>query len=269
MSPPQGCYFVLTHVEATVSTRMPEGHRLTLYGEASRTVRLHNRLLASLSSANQENLLLNANEIALPLRSVQYREYATPKYAYFPVSAVLSVVVLTASGQSAEVGLIGREGVVGAHHLIGPMKIPMRCFTQIEGTCLRIPYSDLQKAYQTVPEIRWRILEFIQGDLLAISQTAGCNRMHDVEPRLARWLLMVAARHGSNELRLTQETIAEMIGVRRTTITMVAGKLRQRGLIDYSRGHVQIHNRSELEKAACDCYWITNQIFNDLYIHEP
>ena len=93
--------------------------------------------------------------------------------------------------------------------------------------------------------------------------------MHDVGPRLARWLLMVAARHGSNELRLTQEAIAEMIGVRRTTITMVAGKLRQRGLIDYSRGHVQICNRSELEKVACDCYWITSQIFNDLYIHDP
>jgi CRP-like cAMP-binding protein len=194
-----------------------------------------------------------------------YEAQETPTYAYFLTSGLASVVTLMSDGASAEVGLVGLEGVVGAMHLLGPGRVPTRCFMQMEGTALRLPLSELRSALQTRAEIRDRVFESVQEQAHSISQIAGCNRLHNAEERLARWLLMAQDRTRTEVLTLTQEFLAEMLGTRRTTVTMVAGALQKSGLIEYKRGLIKIPNRENLESAACDCYQITKQLYLNLY----
>jgi CRP-like cAMP-binding protein len=170
-----------------------------------------------------------------------------------------------ADGGTAEVGLIGREGVVGSFHLLGPAPVITDCFIQLDGEGLRIPMSDLRSAFHSSEEIRERVLEFVQEQALAVSQLAGCQRLHESEERLARWLLMAQDRVDSETLNFTQEFLAMMLGAQRTTVTMVAGALQRSGLIEYHRGKVRIPNRENLEAAACDCYRITKSLYANLY----
>ncbi|WP_263384854.1 Crp/Fnr family transcriptional regulator [Granulicella arctica] len=224
-----------------------------------------NLFLSSLSAPSRELLLAHSTAVHLPLRTVLYEPEVTPPHAYFMTSGIASVVASMVEGGTAEVGVIGHEGVVGSLHLLGPAKVPTRCFMQLEGSALRIPFTELQKAYRSTGEIRDRILEFVQEQALSLSQVAACHRLHDAEERLARWLLMVQDRTQSNVLNLTQEFLAEMLGAQRTTVTMVAGALQRSGLIEYQRGHVKILNRESLEAAACDCYQVTKSLFLNLY----
>ena len=139
------------------------------------------------------------------------------------------------------------------------------CFIQMEGTALRVALADLKQAFASSEEIRNQVLKLIQAEVLVISQVAGCNRLHEAEARLARWLLMVRDRTESDNLRLTQEFLAQMLGAQRTTVTMVAGSLQRIGLIAYRNGHVTILDAKSLEQAACDCYGVTRRIFDILY----
>jgi CRP-like cAMP-binding protein len=168
-------------------------------------------------------------------------------------------------GGTAEVGLIGREGVVGSFHLLGPAKVLTNCFIQLEATALRIPFAELAHAFRTNEEIRDRILEFVQEQAVSLSQLAGCNRLHESEERLARWLLMARDRAGSDVLDFTQEFLGMMLGARRTTVTVIAGVLQRSGLIEYRRGRVKIIDQENLEVAACDCYKLTRELFAGLY----
>jgi CRP-like cAMP-binding protein len=131
-------------------------------------------------------------------------------------------------GETAEVGMIGREGVVGAIHLLGSSPVPTNCFIQLEATALRIPMPAFQTAIRSSEEIRQRVLECAQQQSNSVSQVAGCNRLHEAEARLARWLLTAQDRIGSNMLDFTQEYLAEMIGAQRTTVTVVAGNLQKK-----------------------------------------
>ena len=169
-----------------------------------------------------------------------------------------------ADGETAEVGMIGREGIVGASHLLGRSPVPTNCFIQMEAAALRIPLSVFQVAFRSSEEIRHRVLEYVQQQSNDISQVAGCNRLHEAEARLARWLLTAQDRIGSNLLDFTQEYLAEMIGAQRTTVTAIAGRLQQKGLIRYSHGHVTILSRSSLIEAACECYRITSDQHREL-----
>jgi CRP-like cAMP-binding protein len=224
-----------------------------------------NLLLASLSAESRELLHPHLTPVTMPLRTVLYTAGMVPADAYFMTSGLASVVGMTSDGETAEVGIIGREGVVGAIHLMGPALAPTDCFVQLPASALKIPYPKLLQIFRTAEEIRARILEFVQEQTLSLSQLATCNRLHGAEERLARWLLMVEDRIQSDKIDLTQEFLAQMLGSQRTTVTMVAGALQRSGLIEYKRGSVRILNRAELEAAACDCYAVTKKLYANLY----
>jgi CRP-like cAMP-binding protein len=224
-----------------------------------------NLFLSSLSSSASNRLISASTEVELPLRTALYEADATPTHAYFITSGIASIVTAMPDGGTAEVGLIGHEGLVGSFHLLGPAQVTTDCFIQLEATALRIPLRQLQEAFRSSEEIRDRVLEFVQNQALSLGQLAGCHRLHEAEERLARWLLMAQDRVQSDELNFTQEFLAMMLGSRRTTVTVVAGDLQDKGLIDYRRGRVRILDRKALEGAACDCYQIIKRLHLNLY----
>ncbi|MHB1937817.1 MAG: Crp/Fnr family transcriptional regulator [Acidobacteriaceae bacterium] len=228
-----------------------------------------NLLLASLSAESRVLLLSHAMPVTLPLRAVLYTAGAVPTDAYFMTSGMASIVGSTSDGETAEVGIVGREGLVGAMYLLGPALAPTNCFIQLPASALKIPYPKMLQIFRTSEGIRTRILEFVQEQTLSLSQLATCNRLHGAEERLARWLLMVQDRIQSDNIRLTQEFLAQMLGSQRTTVTMVAGALQRRELIEYKRGSVHILNRPKLEAAACDCYGVTQKLYSNLYRNRP
>lgn len=226
-----------------------------------------NLLLNALSPKSRDLLLFSA-AVSLPRKTDLYQPDQQPRYGYFLTSGVASVVALTEEGSSAEVGMIGSEGLVGALHLLGPGLVSTQCFMQTEGAGLRIPFVDLRKAFLESEEIRERILEFAQSQALSANQLSACHGLHEAEERLSRWLLMVRDRTTSDVLGLTQEFLGEMIGARRTTVTLVAGALQRSGLIEYSRGRVRIPDRKRLEQAACSCYPLIRDLTAKLYAHK-
>ncbi|MBW4038102.1 MAG: Crp/Fnr family transcriptional regulator [Acidobacteria bacterium] len=230
---------------------------------------IENRFLSALSNSKRDLLLSHSTPIALPTRFVCYRAEETPRYVYFPTSGMVSVVTSMQDGSSAEVGIVGNEGLVGCLHLIGPAHVSTNAFVQLAGEGLRIPFADMQHAYRTSEEIRDRVLEFVQAQSVSTSQIAGCNRLHEAEERLARWLLMSQDLTHSNVLAFTQEFLSMMLGSRRTTVTLIAGSLQKAGLIEYRRGNVTILDRSNLEAVACDCYQITRHLITELYSAPP
>ena len=226
---------------------------------------MENLLLASLSTESRELIHSQSTQVTLPLRSVLYFASTVPTDAYFMTSGLASIVGSTSQGETVEVGIVGREGLVGAAHLLGPAVPPTECFIQLPGSALKIPYQKLQHLFRTSEEIRTRILEFVQERIFSLSQMATCNRLHNAEERLARWLLMVDDAIQSDTIDLTQEFLAQMLGAQRTTVTMVAGTLQRAGLIDYKRGALHIVNRKQLEAAACDCYGVIKKLYCNLY----
>lgn len=224
-----------------------------------------NLLLASLSTESRELLISHSTPVTLPLRTVLYTAGSVPADAYFITSGIASIVGSTTDGETAEVGVVGREGLVGAVHLLGPAAAPTDCFIQLPATGLKIAYAKLLQIFRSSEEIHMRILELVQEQALSLSQLATCNRLHTAEERLARWLLMVQDRIQSAKIDLTQEFMAQMLGAQRTTVTMVAGALQRGGSIEYKRGSVRILNRPELEAAACDCYAVTQRLYGNLF----
>jgi CRP-like cAMP-binding protein len=226
-------------------------------------------LLLNALSERARNLILDASTpLSLPLRTSLYEAEHTPAYVYFITSGIASVVTAMADGGTAEVGLIGNEGLAGSLHLLGPGSVTTSCFIQLEATALRVPFAQMQTLFRTSEEIRDRILEFVQTQALSLGQLAGCHRLHEAEERLARWLLMAQDRVQSDDLFFTQEFLAMMLGARRTTVTMVAGALQRSGLIKFRRGRVTILDRENLEAAACDCYQVIKQLQDNLYLQE-
>jgi len=223
-----------------------------------------NLFLSGLSQASEYLLASHSVAVSLPLQTVLYEANLVPRFAYFLRTGIASVVVSMTEGETAEVGMIGREGVVGAIHLLGSSPVPTNCFIQLEATALRIPMPAFQAAFRSSEEIRQRVLECAQEQSNSVSQVAGCNRLHEAEPRLARWLLTAQDRVESTMLDFTQEYLAEMIGTQRTTVTVIAGNLQKKGLIRYSRGHVTIIDRENLIRAACECYRITTGNYIEL-----
>ena len=224
-----------------------------------------NRILSTLSQASRDLLVSRSTPIDLPLHTLLYEEETTPRYAYFLTSGLASIVTPMSNGESVEVGFIGHEGVVGGMHLLGPASASSRCMMQLAGTALRLPYSDLQDAFDSSPEIHARILEFVQQQAIMAGQIAGCNRLHDAEQRLIRWLLSAYDRTRSTHLKFTHQYLAEMVASQRTTVTAIARDLQERGLISYSRGVIHLLDRAGLERAACDCYDVIKRLYETLY----
>lgn len=224
-----------------------------------------NLLLDALSPELCQAVVRLCRPIDLPIRTLLHEQGEIPAHVYFLCSGVTSVVVTMAEGGSAEVGLIGREGLVGAMQLLGPTPTPAQSFIQMEGDALRIRLDDLRAIFLKSDELRSRILEFVQQQTVTLEQIAACNKLHEAEERLARWLLMSRDRADQDTMTMTQEFMADMLGTRRTTVTLVASSLQERGLISYRRGKVTIVSRHELEKAACDCYRVCKEALHNLY----
>jgi len=224
-----------------------------------------NLLLDSLSPELRDSILALTRAIDLPNRTLLHEQGEAPAHVYFLCTGVASLLVTMAEGGSAEVGLTGHEGVVGAMQLLGQIPTASQSCILVQGTALRIRLDDLRAIFLTSVELRSRILEFVQQQNVAIEQVAACNKLHEAEQRLARWLLMCRDRSERDTMTLTQEFMADMLGTRRTTVTVVASSLQERGMISYRRGKVTILSHKELEKAACHCYRICNDALRSLY----
>lgn len=239
------------------------GSGRSLNSKMSSTAR--NLFLSSLSPANRELILSRSTPVALRTKMRLFRSGQRPSSAYFITSGIASIVSEMPDGASAEVGMVGRDGIVGVLHLLGPVVSPTVCFVQMEGTALRIPMVELRSLFDSNPEIRDAILKLVQKEALTLSQVAGCHRLHSAEQRLARWLLIAQDYVQTDSLHFTQALLANMLGARRATVTLVAGALQRAGLIKYHRGKVTILDRDRLEKAACECYQVIKQLRGDLY----
>ena len=224
-----------------------------------------NLLLEALSPESRSQILALSKQVPLPVRTSLQESEQQPRNIYFPTSGVASVVVAVPDGGSIETALIGREGLTGALSLLGPSAPPTECFMQVAGAGLCIPFGPFRDLFLKSEEIRHRILESIQQQSMTTTQIAVCNKLHEAEERLARWLLMVYDRTGENSFQLTQEFLAEMLGARRTTVALVAGTLQRAGFIEYHRGRVSIKSVEELETVACDCYPVTRRLLRALY----
>jgi CRP-like cAMP-binding protein len=180
-------------------------------------------------------------------------------------SGIASIVSTMSTGASAEVGIWGKEGLVESFHLLGSARVPSRCFIQMDGTALRMPYKELQKEFVENEHLRAAVLQCVQSQGFILGQLAACNRLHEAEQRLARWLLMVRDRVESENYFLTQEFLGNMLGARRTTVTLAAGTLKRAGLLKYSRGRIQIVDPAGLEQIACECYRTVRNLYLDFY----
>lgn len=224
-----------------------------------------NRLLETLPAAELVYLLAFTEKIELPVRTILYEPGIRPRYAYFLTNGIASIVRNAANGAVVEVGIIGREGLVGAIHLLGPLELPTQSFMQITGSGRRILLADLNKIYKVAPSLHRRISEFIQFRVINACQLAACNATHSLEQRLARWLLNIQDRMQDETFPLTHEFLAEMLAVQRPTLSVIAKQFQMAGIVSYRHGHMQILEHDTLQRLACDCYGISHDLFMDLY----
>jgi len=231
------------------------------------TISTSNRLLDSLSLVDCEKLLSRSKAVLLPQKTVLCEPRQRPAFAYFLTSGMLSSVYMTANGQSAEVAVTGREGVVNGVMVFGPAMSATQGIIQIAAAGYRIALDDLRNLFHSSEAIRSRLLEFVQNEAVASTVIAGCHRLHTTEKRFAHWLLMVHDRVGTDDLRLTQTFLALMLGSGRPTLTLAAGALQRRGLLELHRGRVTVLDWSGMETAACECYGVTRKLLRDLYIN--
>ena len=217
---------------------------------------IHNEILLGLPPRECELLFPKLEFVRFKTYHVLHEPGDTFRSAYFCNSGLVSILSVFPDGKSVEVGLVGKEGFVGLPLVAGFRTAPTRAVTQIEGSAFRVEGETLVGILQQCLTLERRLQQFAQISTMQVTQIAACNRLHEVNERLARWLLMSADRIGSNSVPLTQELIAQMLGTRRSSVTVAAGTLQKAGLITYSRGDVKIINRRKREEAACECYGI-------------
>lgn len=223
-----------------------------------------NHLLASLSREEQAHLLPGLEPIVLALGDTVYESGRSLDYLYFPTSCIVSLVYTMENGVTAEMGLVGNEGAVGIALFMGGDTMPNRAVVQMAGNAVRMKAGLLHEEFKRSGTFQFKLLRYTQALITQIAQTAVCNRLHSVEQRLCRWLLLCHDRAGANELQMTQEFISQMLGGRRQSVTVSAGRLQDAGLIDYSRGHIKVLDRKGLEAAACECYQVVKTEFDRL-----
>jgi CRP-like cAMP-binding protein len=223
-----------------------------------------NRLLGRLPPEELGRLLPHLGCVALKLGEVIYESGGRQSYIYFPTTAIISLLYLMENGSSAEMGVAGKEGLVGAALFMGGDTVPNRAVVQSAGGALRMRAKALQGEFARGGEFQRLLLRYTQALMTQMSQTAVCNRLHTIEQQLCRWLLLSHDRLDSDELVMTQELIANMLGVRREGVTAAAGRLQERGLISYVRGRIRILDRRGLEAAVCECYGVVKDEYDRL-----
>ena len=224
-----------------------------------------NLLIDALTPDTRARLLAHARFVELQQGTLLAEADEPVSSAYLLTEGVASYVVNIKDGGSAEIGMYGSEALLGGFALLGPCNQVAACVMHVKGFGYRIPMRDLRRLFEESPEVRALALQSIQQQMLTLSQIAGCNRLHQASERLARWLLTAADRLERDTVHLTQETLSNLLGTRRTTVALVAGALQRSNLIRYRRARVEIVDRERLTEAACDCYNVTKRLAEKLY----
>jgi CRP-like cAMP-binding protein len=215
---------------------------------------LDNRLLSALPAEDYKRILPSLQPVTFHLGQVIHKAGELLDHVYFPTAAVVSLLYTLESGMTAEVGMTGNEGVVGVALFLGGSMTPYQAVAQIAGGAVRMRAGVLRQEFARGGAFQHLLLSYTQAFITQISQTAVCNRLHSVEQRLCRWILLSRDRTTSDELAMTQEFISKMLGGRRESVTVAAQRLQNAGIIRYVRGHITILDRKRLEATACECY---------------
>ena len=224
-----------------------------------------NQLLASLPAVELERLMTKLEEVELKLGDSIYESGVEIRHLYFPTDGIISMLQVMENGSSAELAVVGNEGVVGISMFMGGGGMtPSRAIVQSSGRALRLPGEVLQGEFARGGDLHHLLLRYTQALVVQMAQTAVCNRHHSVEQQLCRWLLMSLDRLRTSELVMTQEMIANMLGVRREGVTEAAGKLQRRKMIRYARGRITVLDRPKLEATVCECYTVVKTEYDRL-----
>src|ERR1700728_136532 len=223
-----------------------------------------NLLLAALPDAEWQRWRHFLEKVEMPLGQVLYEAGATLTHVYFPTTCIVSLLYVMENGASAEIAVVGNEGLVGISLFIGGESTPSRAVLQSAGHGLRLKAQLMKDEFDRAGPVLHLLLRYTQALITQMAQTAACNRHHTLDQQLCRWLLLSLDRLRSNELVMTQELIANMLGVRREGVTEAAGQLHKAGLIRYQRGHITVLDRAGLERRTCECYAVVNKQYDRL-----
>jgi len=218
-----------------------------------------NQLLALLPQNIKDQIYPQLREVRLSLGEEVYAAGQDVKYVYFPVDSIISLLYVMLDGASAEISVVGREGIVGIAVFMGGESTPSRAVVQSAGTAYRLPAAELKRQFNADANFRVIMLRYTQALITQMAQTAVCNRHHTIDQQLCRWLLLSLDRLPHSQLTMTQELIANMLGVRREGVTEAAGKLQKAGVISYQRGKITVISRSKLEQLSCECYAVVKE----------
>ena len=247
---------VLTHIKFGMS-------------ETSTPTPQQNHLLAALPAEVQERLFPHLELVSLPLGKVMYESGDTLRHVYFPTDSIVSLLYVMEDGASAEISVVGNEGLIGVALFMGGESTPSRAIVQSAGSAYRLLGQRLKDEFNRHGEMQLLLLRYTQSLLTQMAQTAVCNRHHSIDQQLCRWLLLSLDRLPSNRLDMTQELIANMLGVRREGVTEAASKLQRQGVITYQRGHITVQDRPRLEKMCCECYAVVKKETDRLLHYVP
>ena len=228
-----------------------------------------NHLLAALPVSEFERIAPHLELVILKLGEALYESGGQLKHVYFPTNSIVSLLYVMQDGASAEIAVVGNEGILGISLFMGGETTPSRAVVQSEGVGYRLRAELLKQEFNRAGPMMHLLLRYTQALITQMSQTAVCNRHHSVDQQLCRWLLMSLDRLASDELTMTQELIANMLGVRREGVTEAAGKLRDAGIIQYTRGHIKVLDRIKLEARVCECYGVVKTEFDRLLLDIP
>lgn len=229
----------------------------------------NNRLLAALPAAEYGRLHPRLEPVSMHIGDVVYESGSRLDYVYFPTTSIVSLLYVMEDGASAEIAMVGNEGLVGIALFMGGETTPSRAVVQSAGSAYRLPGHAMKEEFVRGGAMQHLLLRYTQALLTQMAQTAVCNRHHSVDQQLCRWLLLSLDRLPANKLIVTQEQIANMLGVRREGVTEAAGKLQSAGLIKYSRGRITVLDRPGLEALVCECYGVVKKEFDRLLPDTP
>ncbi len=230
---------------------------------------MQNHLLAALPATEFDRLAPHLEEVTMPLGEVLYESGGQLRHVYFPATSIVSLLYELENGASAEIAVVGNEGILGISLFMGGETTPGRAVVQSAGHGYRLKAQLLKDEFNRAGPVLRLLLRYTQALITQMTQTAVCNRHHAIEQQLCRWLLLSLDRLSTDSLTMTQELIANMLGVRREGVTEAAGNLQRAGLIRYSRGHIEVLDRPGLEKTVCECYAVVKREFDRLLADIP
>lgn len=226
-----------------------------------------NHLLAALPDSAKMRIFPQLKLVEMNLGDVIYESGQPIESVYFPTNCIISLLYVMLNGASAEISVVGNEGMAGVAVFMGGVSTPSRTIVQSRGHAYRMPSAELREEFNSHAEVRVLMLRYTQGLITQMAQTAVCNRHHSIDQQLCRWLLLSLDRLPDNQLTMTQELIANMLGVRREGVTEAAGKLQKLGVIEYHRGHITVTDRPQLEALCCECYAVVKRETDRLASH--